>query len=98
MLKSFIQKFLLAVVLTVSLFSPICAVDDFQVECQPQIIERVVQFQQRGILKQKDNGYLYLEVSGGFIAEVLLASFEAPGKIVPPATIQVKKVSAHTSA
>lgn len=96
MLKSFIQKFFVIVVLTTSLFSPAFAAD-YQVENQPQVIETVVQLQQKGILKQKDNGYLYVEVSRDFIAEAL-PLINAPGKIVPPQHYTSKKgIGAHIS-
>jgi hypothetical protein len=59
MLKSFIRKFFVIVFLATSLFSPAFAAEDYQIENQPQVIEKVVKIQQKGILKQKDNGYLY---------------------------------------
>ncbi len=97
MLKSFIQRFFVIVILTTSLFSPIFAAVDYQVENQPQVIEKVIQFKQKGILKQKDNGYLYVEVAGDFIAEVL-PLIDAPGKIVPPSHYKSKKgIGAHIS-
>lgn len=97
MLRSFIQKFLAIVILTTSLSLPAFAAEDYQIEDQPQVIETVVQIQQKGILKQKDNGYLYLEVSKDFIAESL-PLIDAPGKIVPPRHFTSKKgIGAHIS-
>lgn len=97
MLRSFIQKFLTIVILTTSLSLPAFAAEDYQIENQPQVIETVVQIQQKGILKQKDNGYLYLEVSKDFIAEAL-PLIDAPGKIVPPRHYTSKKgIGAHIS-
>jgi hypothetical protein len=97
MLKSFIQKLFVIVILTASLVSPAFAADDYHVENQPQVIETVVQFEQKGILKQKDNGYLYVEVSRDFIAEAL-PLIEAQGKIVPPRHYTSKKgIGAHIS-
>jgi len=97
MLKNFIQKICLLVILTTSLVSPVFAAVDYQVENQPQVIEKIVQFEQRGILKQKDNGYLYVEVSRDFIAEAL-PLIEAQGKIVPPRHYTSKKgIGAHIS-
>jgi len=80
MLKSFIQKLFVLVILTTSLVSSAFAAVDYQVENQPQVIETVVQFEQKGILKQKDNGYLYVEVSRDFIAEALPFGTQIPGK------------------
>lgn len=97
MLKSIIQKLFVIVALTSSLVSPAFAAIDYQVESQPQVIEKVVQFEQKGILKQKDNGYLYIEVSRDFIAEAL-PLIEAQGKIVPPRHYTSKKgIGAHIS-
>lgn len=97
MLKSFIQKIFVLVILTTSLFTSAFAAIDYKVEDQPQVIERVIQFEQKGILKQKDNGYLYLEVSREFIAEAL-PLIEAQGKIVPPHHYTSKKgIGAHIS-
>lgn len=97
MLKSFIQKLFVLVILTTSLVSPAFAAVDYQVENQPQVIETVVQFEQKGILKQKDNGYLYVEVSRDFIAEAL-PLIDAQGKIVPPRHYTSKKgIGAHIS-
>lgn len=97
MLKSFIQKFLAIVILTTSLSFTAFAAEDYQIENQPQVIEKVVQIQQKGILKQKDNGYLYVEVSKDFIAEALTL-IEAPGIIVPPRHYTSKKgIGAHIS-
>lgn len=97
MLKSFIQKICVLVILTVSLVSPVFATIDYQVENQPQVIEKVIQFEQKGVLKQKDNGYLYIEVSRDFIAESL-PLIEAQGKLVPPRHYTSKKgIGAHIS-
>lgn len=97
MLRGFIQKFVVLVILTASQVSPAFAAIDYQVETQPQVIEKVVQIQQKGILKQKDNGYLYVEVSRDFIAEAL-PLIDAPGKIVPPRHYTSKKgIGAHIS-
>lgn len=97
MLRSFIQKFVLVTLIATSLFSSAYAADDFHIENQPQVFEKVVLLEQKGILKQKDNGYLYVEVSNDFIAEAL-ALIEAPGKIVPPRHYTSKKgIGAHIS-
>ena len=97
MLKSFIQKLSVLVILTTSLFSSAFAATDYQVENQSQVIEKVIQFEQKGILKQKDNGYLYVEVSKDFIAEAL-PLIDAQGKIVPPRHYTSKKgIGAHIS-
>jgi hypothetical protein len=98
MVKSFIQKLFIFVVFTTSLVSSLAfSAVDYQVENQPQVIDKVVQFPQKGILKQKDNGYLYVEVSKDFIAETL-SLIQAEGKIVPPRHYTSKKgIGAHIS-
>lgn len=96
MLKKFIQNFFIYVILTTSVFSPLSAAD-YQVENQQQVIEKAIQFEHKGTLKQKDNGYLYVEVSKDFIAEIL-PLIEAQGKIVPPKHYTSKKgIGAHIS-
>lgn len=97
MLKSFIRKIALFVVLTSAVLSPVFAKVDYIVENQPLVMERVLQFEQRGVLKQKENGYLYLEVSRNFVAEALLYIY-APGKLVPPSHYTSKHgIGAHIS-
>lgn len=97
MLTSFIQKFFVIVILATSLISPVFALQDYQIENQPQVVEKVMQFEQKGILKQKDNGYLYIEVSNDFIAEAL-PLIDAQGRIVPPRHYTSKKgIGAHIS-
>jgi hypothetical protein len=97
MLKCFIRKTLILVVLTTSLFSSAFAAVDYIVENQPHVIEKVVLLEQKGILKQKDNGYLYVEVSSDFVTESL-PLIDVQGKIVPPHHVSSKKgIGAHIS-
>lgn len=95
MLKSFIRKSFLFLAIAFAL--PAFAEKDYQIEFQPQVLEKVVEYEQKGILKQKDNGYLYVEVARDFIAEAL-PLIEAQGKIVPPRHYMSKKgIGAHIS-
>lgn len=97
MLKNVIRKFFVIALLTTSLCTSAYAAPDYQVEDQPVVIEKVIQFEQKGILKQKDNGYLYVEVSNDFIGEAL-PLIHAQGKIVPPRHYTSKKgIGAHIS-
>lgn len=97
MLKSFIQKFLATVIMTTSLSLPVFAAEDYHIEDQPHVIEAVVQIQQKGILKQKDNGYLYLDVSNDFIGHAL-PLIDALGRLEPPRHYVSKKgIGAHIS-
>lgn len=97
MLKGFIQKITACAMLLAFLSGTSFAVDDFHVENQPQVIEAAFLCEQRGVLKQKDNGYLYLDVSNDFIAKTL-PLIQAEGKIVPPRHYTSKKgIGAHIS-
>lgn len=97
MFNRIIQKMILVTVLTTSLFTSAFAAVDYQIENQPQVIEKVIVLEQKGILKQKDNGYLYVEVSNDYIAEAL-SVIEAQGKMVPPRHYTSKKgIGAHIS-
>jgi hypothetical protein len=95
-MKSIIRKFTSILVLTLCLFS-VAIAGDYHVEPQTHIVEKALQCEQKGVLKQKDNGYLYLEVSKDFIAETL-PLIELVGKIVPPRHYTSKKgIGAHIS-
>lgn len=96
MLKRFIRTIVFAA-LAVTSIAPVFGEVDYLVEHQPQVIEQVAQLEQKGVLKQKDNGYLYVEVSNDFIAQAL-PLIEAQGKIVPPRHYTSKKgIGAHIS-
>lgn len=70
---------------------------DYQIEFQPRALEQAVRIEQKGVLKQKDNGYLYIEVSNDFIGQIL-PLIDAPGKIVPLSYYTGKKgIGAHIS-
>lgn len=70
---------------------------DHQVEPQWEIVELAQKFDQHGVLKQKDNGYLYLDVSNDFVIKIL-PLIQAQGKIVPPHHVTSKKgIGAHIS-
>lgn len=93
MLKRFIHTVALFVILTSHAFATV----DYVVEDQPQVIEKVFQIEAKGVLKQKPNGYLYVEVSKEFIASIL-PLIDAKGKIVPPEHYTSKKgIGAHIS-
>lgn len=97
MLKKFIQQFALIAILIATFSTPISAAVDYCVEDQPLVIEQVLQFEQKGILKQKDNGYLYVDVSNDYI-KFALPLIEAPGKLIPPSHYTSKKgIGAHIS-
>ncbi|MBS0651853.1 MAG: hypothetical protein JSR93_11895 [Verrucomicrobia bacterium] len=76
------RKFIIAALLAVFSVS-VSFTSDYQIEYQYPVIEKALQLEQKGTLKQKDNGYLYVEVSRDYIAEIL-PLIEAPGNLVPP--------------
>lgn len=91
--KIFRTFLLLAVFVQACAFAAV----DYVVEEQPIVLEQVQQFEAKGILKQKPNGYLYVEVSKDYIAEIL-PLIQAGGKIVPPRHYTSKKgIGAHIS-
>ena len=53
MLKSFIHNFFVIAILATSFSSPIFAKVDYQIEAQPQVIEKVVEFEQKRNFKAK---------------------------------------------
>lgn len=95
MFKSLMHKFIALMILTT--FTLPMFAGDYQVEDQPKVMEVVMQMPQKGILKQKDNGYLYVEVARDFIAETL-PLIDLIGKIVPPQHFKSRKgIGAHIS-
>lgn len=77
------RKFFIAAILAAFSVSSAFAAIDYQIEDQYPVIEKALQLEHKGILKQKDNGYLYIEVSRDYIAQIL-PLIQAPGKLVPP--------------
>lgn len=70
---------------------------DYQVEDQPTVIEATASLDHQGVLKQKDNGYLYVEVPNEYIS-LLLPLIDCDGRLVPPRHYTSKKgIGAHIS-
>jgi hypothetical protein len=96
-MKRFIQKLALFVILTLFYNSSSFASVDYLIESQTQALEQAIQLEQKGILKQKENGYLYLEVTRDFIAKTL-PLIEIQGRIAPPKHYSSKRgIGAHIS-
>ena len=96
-MKLFSKKFFILTLLTLVLPFAAFAKVDYQVEPQPQVVEMALSLENCGELKQKDNGYLYVDVSDKFIAEIL-PLLECPGRIAPPSHYTSKKgIGAHVS-
>jgi hypothetical protein len=95
-MKLFSRNIFLLAVLTVILPLTVFA-NDYTVENQPQVLEKAVLLENCGILKQKDNGYLYVGVTNEFIAGIL-PLIQCEGRIVPPRHYTSKKgIGAHIS-
>src|SRR5262245_48731273 len=76
---------------------PAFSVLDYIVEDQPEVIEKASELEHIGVLKQKSNGYVYLEVSKDFIKKII-PMIESPGKILAPKFRGAHKgVGAHIS-
>jgi hypothetical protein len=91
------RKFFIAALVAVFSVSSAFALVDYQIENQYPVLEKALQLEHKGILKQKDNGYLYIEVSRDYIAQIL-PLIEAPGKLVPPKHCTSKKgIGPHIS-
>lgn len=96
MYKRFIRIVAIAVVLTLT-STPFSFASDYQIEPQQEVIAVAKQFKAIGVLKQKDNGYLYVEVSNDYIGQ-LLPLIQAQGRLVPPRHYASKKgIGAHIS-
>lgn len=96
MFKGFIHKSFVIIILQLKFFN-LAFSSDYQIECQPLVIEKIASLPQKGILKQKENGYLYIDVCDEYITEAL-SVLEAPGKILPPGNYRNKNgIGAHIS-
>ncbi|CDR35181.1 hypothetical protein [Criblamydia sequanensis] len=95
--KSF--RFLSALLffLTIS-FTPLTSyAGDWVLEDQAHVMDEAREICAPGILKQKDNGYLYVQVDNRFVTQIL-PLIQVDGKIVPPVHVTSKKgIGAHIS-
>jgi hypothetical protein len=70
---------------------------DYTVEDQPKALQQAIVLDNCGTLKQKDNGYVYLDVNDAFISEIL-PLIETEGRLVPPRYFTSRKgIGAHIS-
>lgn len=89
------------VVALLAVFSVFAEVD-YHVENQTVVIEKALQLEHKGVLKQKANGYLYIDVSDDYIAQILplidASGIDAPGRLVPPTHYTSRRgIGAHIS-
>ncbi len=91
------RKFFIAALLAAFSLSSAFAAVDYHIEDQYAVVEKALQLEHKGVLKQKDNGYLYIEVSRDYIAQIL-PLIEAPGKLIPPRHYKAKNgIGPHIS-
>lgn len=90
-----VQKFLYALACTFLSLSPLQAKQDYTVEPQHQALEQAFHVSNMGVLKQKENGFVYLDVSNDFIKEIV-PLLEIPGEIRPRPTAS-RSIGAHIS-
>jgi hypothetical protein len=65
------RKFFTYLSLLLVVLAPLTAKEDHRSESQPIAIEHAVDLPSQGILKQKENGFIYLDVSNAFITEII---------------------------
>ena len=65
-----------------SLFSPLTAGEDYTREQQTEALVAAKTIESRGVLRQKKNGFVYLDVDNAFIQKVI-PGIALPGKISP---------------
>lgn len=78
MLKNFLRCFLAA--LSLFLSASLSAIE-YQIEDQPLALQRLSFLPQKGVLKEKSNGYLYLDLPNDYITQAI-ALIDAPGKML----------------
>lgn len=94
MLKKMIQKLCIFIVSS-AILAPAFAAATSQVESQPQVVEKALKFEQKGILRQKGHGQLYLEVSKDYVKE-LLPLIQTTDKLMAPWFVQSRHgIGAH---
>lgn len=82
MIKYVVNKFLVALFLSLSLAFSCAYAGQFQAKHQPVALSKALYLEQTGTLKHR-SGYLYLDVSNKFISD-LLPLLQTRGKITPP--------------
>jgi hypothetical protein len=93
---SIINKILICFsVILLSCLAPLAGKEDHRVEIQPTAFEKAITLSSQGILKQKENGFVYLDVSNAFVTEIMpLLYIEGRLQAIPTAA---RSVGAHIS-
>jgi hypothetical protein len=78
-----------------SSLSSLIAKDDYHIENQPFALNQAGSLSTQGVLKQKENGFIYLDVSNDFI-KLIAPLLEYPGELRLPPTAK-RSIGAHIS-
>lgn len=89
------SNFFYSLILLTTLFTSLAAKEDYTVESQPFVMAEACSFSNQGILTQKQNGFVYLDISNAFITS-LAPLVEIPGELKVPPTA-ARSVGAHIS-
>ncbi len=90
-----IKKFLIYFFLLLLILSPLAGKEDHRVESQPIAAEEAITLPNQGILKQKENGFVYLDVPNEFITAIVsLLDHEGILRARPTAS---RSIGAHIS-
>ncbi len=90
-----IQHLLSSLFILTALISPLCGKEDFTVEDQPNASLELFNLPNFGTLKQKENGFIYLDVDNGFINNIV-SNLEIEGRLQPRPTAS-QSIGAHIS-
>lgn len=88
-------RFYYSFVFLMILLSSLAAKEDYTIENQPSVIVEACNLSDQGLLTQKPNGFVYLNVSNEFIT-ALAPLLEIPGELKSPPTA-ARSVGAHIS-
>lgn len=88
-------RFYYSVIFLMTLLSSLTAKEDYMLENQPSVVAEACHLSDRGVLTQKPNGFIYLNVSNQFIT-ALTPLLEIPGELKSPPTA-ARSVGAHIS-
>ena len=90
-----ITKFFYSLIILVFCVNLLSAKEDYRIEDQPKALQEAFSIPAFGILKQKDNGFIYLDVDNAYIDDVI-PLMEIPGELRPRPTA-AKSMGAHIS-
>lgn len=77
---SFLRKTICLFSLLSLLIFPVWGKVDYRIEDQPSAIEQAMRLPHQGTLKQKENGFVYVDVSNDFI-ELIVAAIDHAGEL-----------------